>query len=106
MQPSAATVEWMIYQDILSYSLLCAIMPRFIIGIREAHACELRNRWQGIDTGFGVFSQPDSSQNVAMPAVALGDGAVGSEVARAVDGNAEESEAIQVEAVGDVACRA
>ncbi|KAI9572354.1 hypothetical protein HD554DRAFT_2168565 [Boletus coccyginus] len=98
-QPGAPTVEWMIYLDILSYALLCAIMPRFVIGIRESHARDLRNRWQGIDTGFGVISQPNSSQNAATPAIALGDGVVGPEVARA-----EESEAIQLEVVRSVAC--
>ncbi|KAF8138798.1 hypothetical protein EV363DRAFT_1314817 [Boletus edulis] len=47
-------VGLMLFLDTLSYSLSCAIMPRFIISIRELYDRNLENRWQGIDSGFGL----------------------------------------------------
>ena len=59
------------------YSLPYIIAPRFIINIRELYDRDLRDRWQGIDAGFGVFSHPGSSEDMAMSAVASGDEVVG-----------------------------
>jgi len=39
-----------------SYMILFSIMPRFFINIRELRDRNLRSRWYGIDTGFGVLS--------------------------------------------------
>ena len=55
----------MLFPDALGYSLSCAIMPRFIINIRELYQHDLRNRWQGIDTGFGVLSRTYPSGDAA-----------------------------------------
>ena len=42
-------------------------MPRFIIGVRELYHLDPR-RGQGIDTGFGVFSQPTAGRSAAASA--------------------------------------
>lgn len=47
----------MLFLDVLTYPLVCALMPRFIIGIRASYDRDRVKRWQGIDTGFGVCSQ-------------------------------------------------
>jgi len=73
-------------------------MPRFIISVRELYDRDLRNRWQGIDTGFGVLSQPDSSGNAAVSAIQFTDVALGQEVA---EGEVDDSEAIRLEMLGD-----
>ena len=82
----------------LSYAALCPIMPRFIISVRELYDRDLRGRWQGIDTGFGVLSQPVSSGNAAVSAIHVADVAPGQEVA---EGEVDDSEAIQLEMRGD-----
>ncbi|KAF8548764.1 hypothetical protein OG21DRAFT_1500821 [Imleria badia] len=46
-------IDFMLFLDALGYSLCCAMMPRFIISIRELYDRDVRERWQGIDTGFG-----------------------------------------------------
>jgi hypothetical protein len=53
--------------------ILFPVMPRFIISIRELYDRNLRRRWQGVDTGFGVFSQPTVSENAAISAIAFAD---------------------------------
>ena len=45
-------------------------MPRVILSIRELYDQDLHRRWQGIDTGFGVVSQPLSNWNVAVTTTA------------------------------------
>ena len=52
------------------YMIICPIMPRVILSIRELYDKDLHGRWQGIDTGFGVVSQPLSSWNVAVTTTA------------------------------------
>ena len=74
-------------------------MPRFIISVRELHDRTLRARWQGIDSGFGVLSQPTASQNGALSEIAFADVAPGQD--QVVEGDADDSEAIRLEVVGD-----
>ena len=81
--------------DVLSYPLLCAIIPWFIIGICGPCEQDLQKRWQDIDSGFGVTSQPRPSENVTAPAIAVGDGAAGQEV----DVDVGDSEAISLEVI-------
>ena len=33
-------------------------MPRFIMAIRELYDRDSRDGWRGVDTGFGMFSEP------------------------------------------------
>ena len=77
--------------------IIFPMLPRFIISIRELYDCDLHRCWQGLDTGFGVLSHPVGSENTAVSAIAStwqGQGQV-------VVGNEDDSEAIQLEVLGD-----
>ena len=79
----------------LSYTTLCPIMPRFIISVRELYDRDLRGRWQGVDTGFGVLSQPVSSGNAAVSAIRFANAPlVGQEEDQVMEGEVDNSEAI------------
>ena len=75
------------------------MMPRFIIGVRALHDRDrVRDRcWQGIDTGFGMSSQPVFSENVAISA----DLAPGQEHRQVAEGDVDDSEVIRLEMLGD-----
>jgi hypothetical protein len=73
------------------YFLFAAIMPRFIISVRELYDRDLRAPEQGIDSGFGVPSQPIR----VLSAIAFADVAPGQE------SDTGYSEAIRLELVGD-----
>lgn len=59
----------MIFLQSLSYLYYGPFIPHLIISVRELYDRELRARSQGIDTGFGVLSNPTSSGNAAMSAI-------------------------------------
>ena len=80
------------------YTTLCPMMPRFIISVRELYDRDLRGCWQGIDTGFGMSSQPVSSQNAAVSAIAF---TVDVVTGQGAEGEADDSEEIRLETVGD-----
>jgi len=97
-------IDFMTLLNALAYSLSCTIMPRFIISIRESYDRELRNRRQGIDTGFGVFSHRDqiANGNAALSAIAFADV---TEQSQALEHDAGDSRAIQLDTLGDRACQ-
>jgi hypothetical protein len=72
-------------------------MPRFIISVRELYDRDLCGRWQGIDTGFGVLSQPVSGGNAAMSAIQFADVAPGQEEGEVAKGEMDDLEAIRLE---------
>ena len=74
-------------------------MPRFIIGIRELYDHDLYGHWQGIDTGFGVLSQPENEvvSAIAFAAVAPGQGR-----GQMVEGDEDDLEAIRLDGPGQV----
>ena len=72
-------------------------MPRFIISVRELYDRDLRGRWQGIDTGFGVLSQPVSGGNAAVSAIRFANAALVGQEDQVVEGEVDDSEAIQLE---------
>jgi hypothetical protein len=78
---------------------LCSIMPRFIISVRELYNRDHRRGWQGVDTGFGMSSQPTASRNAALSAIAFADIAPGQD--QVVEGDVNESEGIRLEPLGD-----
>jgi len=84
-----------------SYLTLCPIMPRFIVSIRELYDRDLHGRWQGIDTGFGVLSQPFSSGNTAVSAIEFADVAPEQEQGQAAEGEVDDSKAIRFSMSGD-----
>ena len=78
-------------------------MPRFIVSVRELYDRNLRARWQGIDTGFGVLSQPVSSESAAVSTIEFADVAPGQGQGQGqvVEGEVDDSEAIRLEMLGD-----
>ena len=92
--------HWMILLVCFFYLLFATIMPWFIISVREMYEHDLRTHWRGIDSGFGVLSQPIASQNGALSAIVFADVAPGQD--QVVEGAAaDDSEAIQLEVVMD-----
>jgi len=53
--------DFLIFLDSFSYAVSCVIMPRFIISIRALYDHDQRNRYQGLDTGFGIYSQNENT---------------------------------------------
>ena len=51
------------------YIAFYPLIPRFIIGVRELYDHDIRGRWQGIDSGFGVVSQSYAGQDTTMSAM-------------------------------------
>ena len=89
----------MIFLDDLIYLIFATIMPRFIISVRELYDHDLRARWQGIDSGFGVLSQSIVSQNGAVSTIAFADVAPGQD--QVVEGDADDSEGVRLEVVAE-----
>lgn len=56
---------------VVSNIVVITMTPQFIISLRELYDQDLRGRWEGIDTGFGVLSRPAASTNAAMSAIAF-----------------------------------
>ena len=79
---------------LLYFISLCPMTPRFIISVRELYDRDLRGHRQGIDTGFGVLSQPISNGNAAMSAIEF---AAGKEQGQLAEGEVDDSEAIRLE---------
>ena len=81
-------------------AILCSMMPRFIIGVRELYDRDLRARWQGIDTGFGVLSK--HSVNAVVSAIVFAEGAPGQgqRQGQVAEGDADDV-AIRLEVLGE-----
>ena len=84
------------------YMILCPIMPRFIIGMRELYDFDVRGRRQRIDTGFGVSSRSVFTENAAMSAIEFADRvAPGRGQGQVAEGEVGGSVAIRREMLGD-----
>ena len=71
---------------------------------RELYDRDLRARHQGIDTGFGVLSQPVASESMAVSAIAFAAVAPGQGQGQGQGqtvGEEEDPEAIRLEVLGD-----
>jgi hypothetical protein len=71
--------------------------------VRELHDRDLRSRWQGIDTGFGIMSQPILGENAAtVSGIKVVDAAAarGQEQEQVVEGEVDDPEAIRLEMLG------
>ncbi|KAI9568759.1 hypothetical protein HD554DRAFT_2038528 [Boletus coccyginus] len=86
---------WQLFLALLCYTSICPIMPRFIISVRELYDRDLRARWQGIDSGFGVLSQPIAGGNAAVSAIGFADVTTGQE-----HGHEGDAEVIRLEVRG------
>ncbi|KAF8122306.1 hypothetical protein EV363DRAFT_1182894, partial [Boletus edulis] len=87
-------VDFMLLLDTLSYSLCCVMMPRFVISIRELYDRDLRERWQGIDTGFGRRTGQITTTSDNMSTTALADVILGGR-------RVEDSETVELEQFGN-----
>ncbi|KAI9567617.1 hypothetical protein HD554DRAFT_923566 [Boletus coccyginus] len=93
----AISHTWQFFLALLNYTTICPTMPRFIISVRELYDHDLRSRRQGIDTGFGVLSQPIASQNTAVSAISFAEAATGQGQGQGGDAEVE----IRPEELGD-----
>jgi len=92
---------WWFFLSSFCVVSLCPMMSRFIIGVRELYDRDLRAHWQGIDTGFGVLSQPIVSENVVVSAIAFAAVTPGQGQGQMVEGDEDDSEVIRLEVLGD-----
>ena len=67
--------------------------------MRELYDRDLRRGWQGVDTGFGVLSQRFWGQNAPVTAITFSDIAL--EQDQVAEWDADESEGVQLESLGD-----
>lgn len=86
-----------------TYLLLCSIMPRFIISVRELYDRDPHRGRQAIDSGFGVLLQLTIGENETVSAIVFA--GVSPEGGQRVEGEVGGSDAIQAEVVGDDACQ-
>ncbi|KAI9571040.1 hypothetical protein HD554DRAFT_2327130 [Boletus coccyginus] len=70
------TITTYLSQNDLGLTLF-PMMPRFIISVRELYDHNLHACWQGVDTGFGIFSQPTASISFAEVVTERGQGQEG-----------------------------
>jgi len=90
----------MVFLDGFIYLIFATIMPRFIISVRELYDRDLRAQWQGVDTGFGVSSQPMVGQHWAVvSAIAFADVTPGQD--QVVEGDADDSEGVRPDVAAD-----
>jgi hypothetical protein len=77
-------------------------MPRFIISVRELDDREVHGRWQRVDIGFGVSSQPVFSLSAAVSAIEFADRVVpGQGQGQVAEGEVDDSEVIRLGMLGD-----
>ena len=79
----------------VSLVLVVSMMSRFVISMRELYDRDIHGRWEGIDSAFGVLSQPVASTFVDVTS-GQGEGQV-------VEGNADPAEVIPLMVLGDAA---
>ena len=93
------------FLEMVFYPAMVPMIPRFIVSIRELYDRDLVRRWQGIDSGFGVISQPVADENAVVSAIAFADVNPGRGEGQ-VEGDVEDPEAIRLEVLGDGARQA
>ncbi|KAF8424401.1 hypothetical protein L210DRAFT_680165 [Boletus edulis BED1] len=80
-----ATIPLTILLLITFYTLI----PRFIIGIRELYACDIRRGRFHIDTGFGMQSRSNAGLDTTVSAIVFMDGHQGPEVEGDMDNSGD-----------------
>jgi len=98
-----ANFDFLIFLDSFSYAVSCTIVPRFIISIRALYDRDQRNRYQGLDTGFGMCSQTVGHQNTATAFSGISFGPTMEDME--TNGYMERSNAIPLKAVGGYAMK-
>ncbi|KAN0080106.1 hypothetical protein V8E55_009672 [Tylopilus felleus] len=92
---------WGTIMPMVCYMVIISMMPRFIISMRELYDRDCCSRWKGIDSGFGVLSQPTVSPNVVTSAIAFPDVTFRQGESLVGEGGADDPEVIQPETLGD-----
>lgn len=100
-EPTISITVAPLYLELFGYVTIPPLIPRFIISIRELYDRDVRGRWQGVDAGFGITSQPGGSEVAVVSAIAFADAIPGRDEAVARDGDSDGAEAIQLEVVED-----
>ena len=86
----------LLFLSALSFTTIAPLSPRFIISIRELYDRDLRDGWNGIDSGFGL-----ASEDVVVSAIAFAGVNPGQEEAQAVEDGEDDSEGIRPELLED-----
>ncbi|KAN0097473.1 hypothetical protein V8E55_001919 [Tylopilus felleus] len=86
---------------VVSFLFLPSMMPRFVISMRELYDRDIQGRWEGIDSAFGVLSQPVASSDAHVPESTFGDVTSGQGEGQAVEGDTDPSEVIPLMVLGD-----
>ena len=69
--------------------------------MRELYDRDIQGRWEGIDSAFGVLSQPVASSDAHVPESTFGDVTSGQGEGQAVEGDTDPSEVIPLMVLGD-----
>jgi len=104
IQPRSRVLTNVMYLlNAVCYSLACAIMPRFIINIRQFYDRDHRNQWRGIDSGFGS-SRTVAVLDIPKSTIAFADHDTSTyeEDTDAVGMDVEDAEVIQLGVVRDI----
>ncbi|KAN0080104.1 hypothetical protein V8E55_009670 [Tylopilus felleus] len=100
IQDNASNAAWnMMFK--VSYIAVIPMIPRFIISMRELYGHNGYSQQKGIDSGFGVLSQPTASPNVVMSAIAFAGVTFRQGESQVHEDGADDPEVIQPEIVGD-----
>lgn len=76
--------------------LLLAILPRFIMNIRELYD---RDCHQGVDSGFGILSQPAVAENQTVSAIAFADNALGQSEGQIMEDHTGDPDTVSLEEI-------
>ena len=90
-----------IFLIMIVYISTAPLMPRFIIGIRELYDRDLHGHWKGIDSEFGVLSQPVAGGDAVVSAIAFADVNPGQEEGQEAEGGEDDLEEIRLEVSGN-----
>ena len=85
----------------VSYMGVIPIMPRFIISMRELYDHDCCSQWKGIDSRFGILSQPTAGPDGVTSAIAFVDVNIHQEESQVGEGGADDPEVIRLEMLGD-----
>ena len=100
IQDNASNAAWnMMFK--VSYIAVIPMIPRFIISMRELYDHNGYSQQKGIDSGFGVLSQPTASPNVVMSAIAFAGVTFRQGESQVHEDGADDPEVIRPEIVGD-----
>ena len=88
---------WVLFLAMVAGVTMCPMMPRFIISVRELYDRDHRRGWQGVDTRFGVLSQPIANRYALVSSIAFPD--IPAEQDQVVEGDVDELPGILLESL-------